>query len=146
MPKSRLLWFVIVLGGLLGAISAYVIWPLCASAFHGPFESSGYLILWPVAIVASLIPLFYFISAILLATRKKGGFAFLFTANATLLAVLGLFIVYMHLVIASSKGNFPEARILPLAYLAAACVFAFLVLSIWLLTRKSVRADLQVAR
>lgn len=140
MPKSASLWILIVLNCLIGAMSAYVLWPICASAFHGPFESPGYVIAWPVSIVVALIPLFYFISAFLLMTRKKAGFTLLFIANAVLLTILVLFNLYMHFVVASSKVNVPEVRIMSLVYLATGSLFIFSLLSVWLFTRKRVRA------
>ena len=146
MPKSGSLWILIVLDCLIGSISAYVLWPICASAFHGPFESGGYLLAWPASIVIASIPIAYFWSAFLLTKHRKAGFTFLFIANAMLLTVLVLFSAYMHLVVASSKVNVPEARILPLAYFAIVTVFVFSLLSVWLLTRKRVRATFNDAK
>lgn len=133
------LWVLIVLGFLFGSISGYILWPICARAFHGPFESAGYLIAWPASIAISLIPLFYFISSFRLIARKKSGFTFLFIANAVLLMALALFSLYMHFVVMSSNVKVPEARILSLAYLSTVSVFVFLVLSIWFFNRKHVR-------
>lgn len=143
MHKSGLLSILIVLDCLIGSMSGYVLWPICASAFHGPFESPGYVIAWPVSIVISLIPVSYFISAFLLMRRKKAGFTLLFMANALLLTVLVLFSAYMHLVVVSSKVNVPEARIIPLVYLSTVSVFVFSLLSVWVFTRKRVRAILK---
>ena len=139
MRMSGYLWLLIILDILFGFISGYVLWPICASAFHGPFESQGFLVAWPASIAISLIPLFYFISAVRLIMRKKSGFTFLFIANTVLLVVLALFSLYMHFVVVSSKVAIPEARIIPQAYLATASLFIFSGLSIWLFTRKSVR-------
>lgn len=140
MPIFGSLWILIILDFLIGSISGYVLWPICARAFHGPFESAGYLVAWPVSIAVSLIPLFYFSSGFLLMARKKAGFTFLFIANTVLLIVLALFSLYMHFVVVSSKVNVPEARIIPQAYLSTVSMFIFSVLSVWLFTRKSVRA------
>ena len=140
MPKSGALRVLLVLDCLMGAMSGYVLWPICASAFHGPFESPGYVIAWPVSIVIALVPLSYFISAFLLMTRKKAGFTLLFIANAVLLIALALFSLYMHLVVVSSKAAIPEARIIPLAYIATVSVFVFSLLSVWFFTRKGVRS------
>lgn len=139
MSKPVLLWILILLNCIVGALSAYVLWPISASAFHGPFESPGYVIAWPVSIIVSMIPLAYFISASLLMTLKKSGFTILFIANGLLLCVLVLFSLYLHLVLASSKVDVPEARILPLAYLSTAFVFVFTLLAVWVCTRKGVR-------
>lgn len=146
VPTSGSLWILIILDLLIGSISGYVLWPICAGAFHGPFESSGYLVAWPAAIAISLIPLFYFTSSFLLMARKKAGFTFLFIANAVLLTVLTLFSLYMHLVVASSKVEIPEARIVPQVYLATASLFAFSIMSIWFFTRKRVQATFKAAR
>ena len=146
MSKPGSLWILIVLDCLFGSLSAYVLWPICASAFHGPFESSGYLIAWPVSIVISLIPLFYCISAFLLMTRKRTGFTLLFIANGLLLTVLVLFSLYMHLVIASSRVEVPEARIMPLVYRSTASVVVFALLGVWVFTRKRVRAIFKETR
>lgn len=146
MPKASSLWVLVTLACLIGAISAYVLWPICASAFHGPFESAGYLVAWPVSIVISLVPLAYFRSAFLLMKRKKAGFTFLFLANGLLLTVLAIFSLYMHFVLLSSKVNMPEARIIPLAYFSTVCVLAFSLLSFWMFTRKHVRGIFKDAR
>ena len=146
MPKAGSLRTLIILACLFGAISAYVLWPICASAFHGPFESGGYLVAWPASIVIGLIPIAYFWSAFQLTKPRKAGFTFLFIANAVLLTVLVLFSAYMHFVVASSKVNVPEARILPLAYCSTVAVFAFSLLSVWLFTRQRVRATFNDAR
>lgn len=140
MSKPGSLWLLIVLNCLIGSMAAYVLWPICARAFHGPFESQGYLIAWPASIIIAMIPLSYFISAFLLMTRKRTGFTLLFTANGLLLTVLVLFSLYMHLVVASSKMAVPEARIMPMTYLATASVFVFSLLGVWVFTRKRVRA------
>lgn len=133
------LWVLIILSFLFGSISGYVLWPICARAFHGPFESAGYLVAWPASIAVSLIPLFYFISGFRLIARKKSGFTFLFIANIVLLIILALFSLYMHFVIVSSHIKIPEARILPLVYLSNLSVFVFLVLSVWFYNHRRIR-------
>ena len=143
MPRLGSLWLLVALDFLIGAIAGYVLWPMCARAFHGPFESAGYLVVWPVATAVALAPLFYFSSGFLLMARRKAGFTFLFVANTILLIVLALFSVYMHFVAASSKVAVPEAWILPQAYAATASIFVLSVLSVWFFLRKSVRAILK---
>ena len=143
MPRLGSLWLLIALDLLIGSIAGYVLWPICARAFHGPFESAGYLVAWPVSIAVALTPLFYFSSGFLLMTRRKAGFTFLFVANTVLLIVLALFSLYMHFVAASSKVAVPEAWILPQAYAATASIFVLSVLSVWFFLRKSVRAILK---
>lgn len=143
MRRLGSLWILIALDFLIGSISGYVLWPICARAFHGPFESAGYLVAWPVGIAVALTPLFYFSSGFLLMARRKAGFTFLFIANAILLPIFALFSLYMHLAVASSKVAVPEASIMPQAYVATASIFVLSLLSVLFFLRKNVRAILR---
>lgn len=139
MRTSGPLRILIILSVLFGSVSGYVLWPVCVRAFHGPFESAGYLIAWPASIAISLIPLLYFGSTYLMTIRKKSGFTFLFIANSMLLSVVVLFSMYLHLATVSSKVNAVEERFIELTYISIASVLIFLILCIWFFNRKDVR-------
>lgn len=83
---------------ILGAVSAVFVWPLCAKAFHGPFESPGYLVLWPCAIVLSLGPVFMFLAAYQLRSRRRSAVLFLFLALSILLVPSALYSLFLHFV------------------------------------------------
>lgn len=146
MPKTAPQWLLGLLDLLFGSISAYVLWPICASAFHGPFESQGFLIIWPVSIAVASIPLFYFISAFRLTAQKKSGFTFLFIANGMLLSVLVLFSLCLQLGSVSPQVNVHEARIIRITYFCTGCVAIFSILSIWLFNCKRERASFRAAK
>lgn len=94
LPTS--VWVFIVFELILGAVSAVFLWPLCAKAFKGPFESPGYVVLWPCAIVIALSPVLIGVSAFSLLARKRSAIFFLYLALAILLVPFALASLYLH--------------------------------------------------
>lgn len=130
--------FEIILGAALGIL----LWPLCATAFKGPFESPGYLIVWPLAVIVSFSPVFLFISGTMLLARKKAGIFFLFLGLAILLVACTLASLFLYFVVPMPS----QAWIRMLAYGAVSTVLILIVFSAWFFSRSHVRAMFQVAK
>jgi hypothetical protein len=121
---------------ILGAVSAVLLWPLCARAFKGPFESPGYLVLWPCAIVVSLSPIFIYISAFKLFSRKRSAIFFLFLALTILLVPSAL----ASLLLLFSDGIPAQAPVRVIVHLVTASIVIVAVFSGVFFRRRHVRA------
>jgi hypothetical protein len=122
----------VVLEFIIGVASGLFLWPMCAKAFHGPFESAGFLILWPLSMAVALIPVLFFISGFFLISGKKAGIIYLYIANAMLSVILILSSLVAHFLV----NNQHQARIRMPTYIAALCMFIFSIFSVSFFSRR----------
>ena len=134
LPTSVRIFIVFEL--VLGVVSAFFLWPFCAKAFKGPFESPGYLVLWPLAIVLSLSPVFFLVSAFKLLARKRSAALFLFLALSILLVPFALASLYLHF----ADGVPTRVPVREVVYLITASIAITSVFSAVFFTRPHVRA------
>lgn len=134
LPRS--VWVFIVFELIFGAVSAVFLWPLCAKAFKGPFESPGYLVLWPCAIVIALSPVLIVVSAFKLFARKRSAVLFLFLALAILLVPSALASLYFHF----ADGIPAQPPVRAVVYLVTASIVIVSVFSGVFFRRRHVRA------
>lgn len=134
LPKS--VWVFIVFELILGAVSAVFLWPLCAKAFKGPFESPGYPVLWPCAIVIALSPVLIGVSAFKLLARKRSAVVFLFLALSILLVPFALASLYLHF----TEGIPAQPPVRAVVYLVTASIVVVSVFSGVFFRRRHVRA------